>query len=75
MHRYITRKYPKELPLSQTSKNVIFLFLSLVLFLLKIGEQEGRTSSAWEGGTSGREELNMVQKVCTHVCKCKNDTC
>jgi hypothetical protein len=19
--------------------------------------------------------MNMVQKLCTHVCKCKNDTC
>jgi predicted RNA-binding protein YlqC (UPF0109 family) len=38
---------------------------------------------AWDAGTSGRgkvlgkecRRVNMVQTLCTHVCKRKNDTC
>jgi hypothetical protein len=51
----------------------------------KIGEEEGRTGPAWQGGTSGRGEVvgkscrrvNMMlwYKYCTHVCKCTNETC
>jgi hypothetical protein len=54
-------------------------------FLYKIGEQEGRIghSGGWGVGTSqkggwqgkGGRRVNMMQIVCTHVCKCKNDTC
>jgi hypothetical protein len=50
-------------------------------FFYKIGEQESRTGLAWGGGvgTSGRREevgkgcrrMNMVQILCTHVCKWK----
>jgi hypothetical protein len=50
-------------------------------FFYKIGEQEDGTGSAWEVDTSGREDggkgcrrMNMVQILCTHVCKWKNDT-
>jgi hypothetical protein len=48
------------------------------------GQEEGRTGPAWGGGdTSGRREamgrecgrVNMVQILCTHVCKWKNETC
>jgi hypothetical protein len=31
----------------------------------------------WEGGTwqeKGCRRVNMVQILCAHVCKCKNDT-
>jgi hypothetical protein len=58
----------------------MFFFLSF--FFYKIGEQD-RTGPAgegwhqWERG-GGRERgrrMNMVQIMCTHVCKCKNDTC
>jgi hypothetical protein len=52
-------------------------------FFYKIGEQEGRTGPAWGVGTSGRREevgkgcgrVNMVQILCTHGCKWKNETC
>jgi hypothetical protein len=54
------------------SKMSVFSF-----FLYKIGEL------VWGGGVSmggggDRERgwrVNMVQILCTHVCKCKNDTC
>jgi hypothetical protein len=57
---------------------------SLFLFY-KIREQRaGRNKSFLEGraGTIGKREmagkegtrLNMVQKMCTYTCKCKNDT-
>jgi hypothetical protein len=59
MHRTIIRKLPVKLSLSQTSKNVVFFFLSFLF--CKIGDQEGRTGPAhgeswyqWEGG-GGRE--------------------
>jgi hypothetical protein len=52
-------------------------------FFYKIGEQVTRTAPVLRVGTSGLEEnvgkgyrrVNMVQKMCTHVCKWKNDTC
>jgi hypothetical protein len=28
-----------------------------------------------EVAEKGGRRVNMVQKLCTHVCKCKNDTC
>jgi hypothetical protein len=58
------------------------LFSPFSFLFCKIREQESRTdpaqrgSLALVGGIGGRERgVNMVQKVCTHVCKCKNDTC
>jgi hypothetical protein len=44
--------------------------------------EEGRTGPEWGGGTSGREEdvgkscrrVNIVQILCTYVCKWKNET-
>jgi hypothetical protein len=52
-----------------------------VIFFHKIREQEGRTGPGI--GISGKGEnvekacgrLNMVQTLCTHVCKWKNETC
>jgi hypothetical protein len=51
------------------------------VFFYKMGKQKGRTCPAWGIGISGREEVekghgkvNIVQMLCTHVCKCKNDT-
>jgi hypothetical protein len=46
-------------------------------FFYKIREQEGKTGSVWGVGTREREEdvgkgyrrVNMVQILCTHVCK------
>jgi hypothetical protein len=77
MHGNITRKFPEQLPLSQTSKNVMFFFLSLSFFFYKVGEQEDRTDPAVGGGGAGKggKRVDMVQKMCTLVCKCKNDTC
>jgi hypothetical protein len=66
--------------LSQTSKNVMFLFFSF--FFNKTGEQEEGRGPGWGNwyqweGEGGRERgrVNIVQKMCTHVCKCKNDIC
>jgi hypothetical protein len=58
------------------NKNIIFFFY-------KVREQEGRTSSVWVAGASGRREdvgkgcrrVNMVQILCTNGCKWKNETC
>jgi hypothetical protein len=50
-----------------------------LFFLYKIGEQEGRTVPVWGGGhwyqwegeevEKGPGRANMVQILCTHVCK------
>jgi hypothetical protein len=53
------------------------------IFFYTIGEQEGRTGPVEGVGTSGRGDevgkghgrVNMVQILCTHVCKWKNETC
>jgi hypothetical protein len=62
----------------------VFLFYLFLFFFYKIREQEGGASPA-QGGGSGNSEgrgigergrrVNMVQKMCTRVYKCKNDTC
>jgi hypothetical protein len=60
-----------------------FFFLSFIFFSSKKLENK-RTKEILEGeGSSGRRKVvgkggrkvNMVQKMCTYVCKCKNDTC
>jgi hypothetical protein len=48
-------------------------------FFYKIGEQEGRTYSVWDEGVGTRRrgedmekgcrKVNMMQILCTHVCK------
>jgi hypothetical protein len=54
----------------------MFFFFSF--FFYKIREQEGRTVLAWgiwyqwEGKRGG---VNIMQMLCAHICKCKNDTC
>jgi hypothetical protein len=48
-------------------------------FFYKIGEQAGRTGLIWGVGINGRGQevgtgcrrVNMVQILCTHVCKWK----
>jgi hypothetical protein len=65
------------------AKPPCFSFPFLYFFFYKIGEQEGRTGSArWEVDTGGGgrwqergRRMNTVQILCTHICKCKNDTC
>jgi hypothetical protein len=56
--------------------------LSLSYYLLhflfnKIGEQEGRTGSAWKRGDMGEEDRGMweefAQTLYTHMNKCKNN--
>jgi hypothetical protein len=55
------------------NKNIIFFFYKIV-------EQEGRTGPVWQVGTGERGEevgkdcrrVNMVQILCTHLCKWKN---
>jgi hypothetical protein len=52
-------------------------------FFYKIREQEGRIGPVWGLATNGRGEnvgkgyrrVNMVQILCTHICKWKNETC
>jgi hypothetical protein len=52
-------------------------------FFHKIREQEGRTSLTWGVGTNRRGEdvgigyrrVTMVQTLCTHVCKWKDENC
>jgi hypothetical protein len=50
-----------------------FLFSS---FFYKIGEQEGRTGwregswYQWEKAGKESRKVNIVQNMCTHVCKC-----
>jgi hypothetical protein len=63
-----------------------FSFLSFIFFLLQNQRKGGRNRShpgegdawhQWERGGSGERgrRKNMVQTMCTHVCKCKNDPC
>jgi hypothetical protein len=33
------------------------------------------TSGRGEGMGKGGKRMNMIRKMCTHVCKCENDTC
>jgi hypothetical protein len=52
--------------------------LCLSYFLLgflsnKIGEQEGRTSSAWKWGEEGGRRGELAKTMYTHVSKCKNE--
>jgi hypothetical protein len=62
-----------------------FLFYLLCFFFYKIGEQEGGTGSIqgvgvgswhqWRGGGEERgRRMNIMQRIHTQVCKCKNDT-
>jgi hypothetical protein len=71
--------YPSKLK-CQVCLFVCFLFS---FFFYKIREQEGGTSPDQGGGWHQWEEegvgekgsrVNTVQKICTHVYKCKNDT-
>jgi hypothetical protein len=67
------------LSLKQPKKMSFFSF-----FFYKIREQEGETGPAqvgegyqWEGEVVGKKSrrMHIAQNMCTHVCKCKNDTC
>jgi hypothetical protein len=54
-----------------------------LFFIYKIGEQEAEqvltgvfgTSGRWEELEKGHGRVNIVQILCTYVCKWKNDTC
>jgi hypothetical protein len=62
-----------------------FSFYLLSFSFYKIKEQEGRTGPAevrWLGTNwkekvvrKGGSRVTIVQKMCTHVCKCKNESC
>jgi hypothetical protein len=66
------------------AKMSCFSFYLFSFFFFKIREQEGRIGPAQRGraGTSRKKEVarkrvrrvNTVQKMCTLVCKYKNDT-
>jgi hypothetical protein len=57
-------------------------YLKNAIFFSFTKLEEGRTGPAWVVGIRRREEdvergcrrVNMVQILCTHVCKWKNDT-
>jgi hypothetical protein len=66
------------------------VFLSFLFFSStksensRVEQAEGEVGRSGEGfGSSGRGEVkgkgfrrvNKMQKTCTYVCKCKNDTC
>jgi hypothetical protein len=63
----------------------MFFIFSFLFFLLRNQRTGGWNRYCLErrAGTSGRGEVlgkgdrrvNMLQKMCTHVSKCKNDTC
>jgi hypothetical protein len=60
---------------------ILFLFLSFMFFLMQNQRSGGQNiicgwgiSTSGEGlGERGRK-MNTVQKMCIHVCKCKNET-
>jgi hypothetical protein len=57
--------------------------MSFFFLFYKIRKQEGGTGLVWGVGISGSVEevgkgfgrVNIVQILCIHVCKWKNDTC
>jgi hypothetical protein len=57
----------------QQNKNVIFFFF-------EIKGQEGRIGTVWQVPVGGEDvekgcsRVDMVQILCTHICKWKNDT-
>jgi hypothetical protein len=61
------------------------MFLFFIFYVFSPTKSEDRTSSVrwggdwhwWEGrvGREGGRRMNMVHIMCTHVCKCKNDSC
>jgi hypothetical protein len=60
------------------AKNVFHFIFSL--FSSTKSENKSTQSESWhlwQGEVLGKRDrrINMVQKMCTHVCKCKNDTC
>jgi hypothetical protein len=65
--------------------NSLYSYLKQIkmLFHFSFTKQEGRTGPVWGFGTSGRGEVagkvrrrvNMVQILCTHVCKWKMYAC
>jgi hypothetical protein len=56
--------------LSQSSKMLCLCYYLLCFLFNKIGEQEGRTGSAWMQRVVRRE---VAQTMYTHMSKCKND--
>jgi hypothetical protein len=69
--------------MSQGNQYIAILNKNVIFFFYIKGEQEGRTGPVWGVGTSGRREdvgrgcrrVNMVEILCTHVCKWKNEIC
>jgi hypothetical protein len=88
IHIYIW-KYHKETPCVylyvKQAKMSCFSFYLFSFSTYNIGEQEGGTSPAQEGGLApvgggrcwvkGGRRVNTMQKMCTHVCNCNNSTC
>jgi hypothetical protein len=58
--------YPK------LAKTLSFSYYLLCFLFNKIGEEEGRTGSAWKGGEGGKR-WEVAQTMYTHVSKCKID--
>jgi hypothetical protein len=66
-------------------KHHAFIFVSYLFSYTKLEDRKAKQvlpgREGWltlVGGGSGRERdrrMNTVEKMCTHVCKCKHDTC
>jgi hypothetical protein len=67
LHKYL---YLKQAKMS------CFSFYLFSFFFYKIRKQKGRIGTSGRGEVleKGGRRMNMVQKMCTHVSKCKKDT-
>jgi hypothetical protein len=71
----------KETPCEANLKQAKVSFFWFSFYLYKIREQEGGIGPAWgiwyqwQGWGGGGEMVNMVQILCAHICKWKNDIC
>jgi hypothetical protein len=54
----------------------MFFILSFLFVLLQNQRTGGQKGYQWERGGEGKGSMRVktVQKMCTDVCKCKNDT-
>jgi hypothetical protein len=69
--------------LKQAKMSMFLLFFLFSSTKMRTGGQnrsclgKGSGLQQWEGEVTGKGEkrVNTMQKIFTHVCKCKNDTC
>jgi hypothetical protein len=72
--------------MEMSQRNSLYCYLKQFFSLFSLfsfTKLEGRTGPVWGVGTGVRGEdvgkeyrrVNMMQTLCTHVCKWKNETC